>query len=54
MDVIGDGLRVIILRLADYDPALAAEMEQECTINEIAEAAMLKRHDNECEVEEDD
>jgi hypothetical protein len=46
-------MRLVTLRLADYDPARAAEIERECTLTEIAEAAQVKRHDNECEVETD-
>lgn len=46
-------IRLVTLRLADYDPARAAEIERDCTLTEIAEAATVKRHDDDCEVEVD-
>jgi len=52
-DIIGEPMRFVTLRLADYDPARAAEIERDCTITEIAEAAMVKQHDNDTEVELD-
>jgi len=48
-----DDLHVITLRLADYDPARCAEIERECTISWIAEAAVLKQHDDSTEIEVD-
>jgi len=53
MDLVDD-LRIITLRLADYDAVRAAEIERQCTITEVAEAAVLKQHDNACEIEVDE
>lgn len=53
MDLVDD-LRIITLRLAEYDVARAAEIERQCTLTEIAEAAVLKQHDNATEIEVDD
>jgi hypothetical protein len=44
--VMPDSLRWTILRLADYDPVQAARIEEYSTILEIAEASVLKQHDN--------
>lgn len=46
-------IRLVTLRLAEHNPARAAEIERGCTLTDIAEAAMVKRHDNECEVDTD-
>lgn len=46
----GDETRFLTLRLADYDPAQAARIERECTLTEIMEALVVRRHDNEAEV----
>ena len=38
--------RFLTLRLAEYDPVRAAEIERGFTLTEIAEAATVKKHDN--------
>lgn len=44
--LVPDVLRTPILRLAGYDPARAAEIERSCTMTEIAEAILVRGHDN--------